>query len=52
MAFETTKTLQDEESKIRYDVEALARIELSDIDYLLDIVSKDDCVQRTRRIHF
>lgn len=52
MAFEITKTLQDEESKIRYDVETLARIELSDIDYLLDIVSKDDCVQRTRRIHF
>lgn len=52
MPFQIINTLQDEESKIRYDVETLARIELSDVDYLLDIIDKEDCEQRAKRIHF
>ena len=51
MPFQITKTLQDEESKIRYDVETLARIELSDIDFLLDIINNEDCEERLNRIH-
>lgn len=48
MPIEETKTLQNLDSKVQVDVESLARIEISDVEYLLEIVSlqRDPRLQR------
>ena len=48
MSFDTTKTLQDTDSGIQIDVESMARIEISDIEYLLEKAAseKDFRLQR------
>ena len=49
MSFERTKTLQDNEAIIRIDVEAMARIEISDVEYILNEI-KDTVDPRLRRV--
>ena len=39
MAFKETNTLINNESKVRIDVETLARVEFSDIEFLLDTIN-------------
>ena len=51
MAFTETKTLHNQDSKIRVNVEALARINISDVEYLLEkIDSVDD--SKLKRIFY
>jgi hypothetical protein len=52
MSFKITKTLQDQGSDIRYDVETIARLELSDIDYLISFIQNENCESRMKRIHY
>jgi hypothetical protein len=40
MPFQETKTLINNDSDIRIDVESMARIEISDVEYLLSIIKK------------
>ena len=51
MPFSETKTLIDQDSKIRIDVESMARIELSDIEYLLEKI-KTESDNRLQRIMY
>ena len=50
MSFEETKILLNKDSKIKIDVETLARIEFSDIEYLLDTINKRQIDSRLERI--
>ena len=50
MPFKETKTLINEDSDIRIDVETLARIEFSDVEYLLNKLSKSKIDSRIERI--
>ena len=48
MPYHEAKTLINEDSKVRIDVETMARIELSDIDYLLNKINKETDSQLVR----
>tara|TARA_B110000977_G_scaffold73481_1_gene99467 strand:+ start:63 stop:527 length:465 start_codon:yes stop_codon:yes gene_type:complete len=50
MPFEETKISQNKDSKIKIDVETLARIEFSDIEYLLNMINKTKVDSRLERI--
>ncbi|NJO52232.1 MAG: hypothetical protein HC840_25725 [Leptolyngbyaceae cyanobacterium RM2_2_4] len=50
MSFNETKTLSNQDSKVRIDVETLARIELSDIEFLLEQTRKGVNSTRLERI--
>ena len=50
MSFNETKTLSNKDSKVRIDVETLARIELSDIKFLLEQIRKSVNSARLERI--
>jgi|TARA_B110000967_G_C18752996_1_gene493841 hypothetical protein len=50
MAFKETNTLINNESKVRIDVETLARVEFSDIEFLLDTINNGKKDPRLERI--
>ncbi len=51
MAFTETKTLSNQDSKVRVNVEALARINISDVEYLLEKVDSVN-ESKLRRIFY
>lgn len=50
MPFKETKTLINNDSKVKIDVETLARIEFSDVEYLLKQIDSDTLDSRLERI--
>jgi hypothetical protein len=50
MPFEETDTLQNDDSKVKIDVETLARIEFSDVEYLLSEIDKGNIDSRLEKI--
>lgn len=50
MSFEQTPTLQDQDAEIRINVEAMARIEISDTEYIMKKLRKETGDVRLKRI--